>query len=193
MITCPTATSDESNSKLKSGHLGMEPTKTGFWDQGVSPHFCDIFGIPFHIHKIVFGKPFLLYHRSGFHSLHKNDLLHLLKPAGKKREKICPVVKSIPFKTNRGREKTYSFHQMEDLAWREVFKNVGPGLRCRAILWMDEIRSHHFETMVETIVCWFLQGNHPFLGGALDRFRGLGAWSDPNPRAEARRRCSPRR
>ena len=29
------------------------------------------------------------------------------------------------------------------------------------ILWMDGIRSHHFETMVETTVCWYLQGNHP--------------------------------
>ena len=26
------------------------------------------------------------------------------------------------------------------------------------ILWMDEIL-HHFETMVETLVCWYLQGN----------------------------------
>ena len=32
-----------------------------------------------------------------------------------------------------------------------------------------EICSHHFETMVEAIVCWYLQGNHSFqgfLGGA---------------------------
>ena len=28
------------------------------------------------------------------------------------------------------------------------------------ILWMDEIRSHHFETVVDSIVCWYLQGNH---------------------------------
>ena len=25
------------------------------------------------------------------------------------------------------------------------------------ILWMDEIRSHHLETMVETIICWYLR------------------------------------
>ena len=28
-------------------------------------------------------------------------------------------------------------------------------------LWMDEIRWHHFKTMVGTIVCWYLRGNHP--------------------------------
>ena len=27
-------------------------------------------------------------------------------------------------------------------------------------LWMDEIPSRHCETMVETMVCWYLQGNH---------------------------------
>ena len=32
--------------------------------------------------------------------------------------------------------------------------NVDHGI----ILWMDEIL-HHLETMVETIVCWYLQGN----------------------------------
>ena len=32
---------------------------------------------------------------------------------------------------------------------------------------MDEFRSHHFETMIETIVRWHFQGNHQgFLGGA---------------------------
>ena len=31
-----------------------------------------------------------------------------------------------------------------------------------AILWMDKIRSHQFETMVETTVCWYLQGIRPF-------------------------------
>ena len=29
----------------------------------------------------------------------------------------------------------------------------------QTILWMDKIL-HHFETMVETVVCWYLQGNH---------------------------------
>ena len=27
------------------------------------------------------------------------------------------------------------------------------------MLWTDEIQ-HHLETMFETIVCWYLQGNH---------------------------------
>ena len=34
---------------------------------------------------------------------------------------------------------------------------------------MDKIRSHHFDTMVETMVCWCLQGNDQnqgLLGGA---------------------------
>ena len=26
------------------------------------------------------------------------------------------------------------------------------------MLWMDKIRSHQIEAMVETIVCWYLQG-----------------------------------
>ena len=37
---------------------------SGLWDEGVSPHFCDT-SPPIYINKIVFGKPFLLYHRSG--------------------------------------------------------------------------------------------------------------------------------
>ena len=32
------------------------------------------------------------------------------------------------------------------------------------IQWMDKIPSHHFETMVETIVCWFLPGESSFQG-----------------------------
>ena len=28
------------------------------------------------------------------------------------------------------------------------------------LLWMDKIRSHQIKTMVETVVCWYLQGNH---------------------------------
>ena len=38
----------------------------------------------------------------------------------------------------------------------------GSHVKCpsRTLLWMDEIRSHHFETMVELIVGWYLQGNH---------------------------------
>ena len=33
--------------------------------RGLSNHFCDTFGNPLFISKLVFGRPFLLYHRSG--------------------------------------------------------------------------------------------------------------------------------
>ena len=56
----------------------------------------------------------------------------------------------------------------------------------RDILWMDEIRSH-FETMVETIVCWFFTGEsslvqdfvHPQWGGIVSwlNLRFLGCWT----------------
>ena len=39
----------------------------GLWDQGVLPHFCDTRESPLYMGGVVFGKPFLLYHRSGFH------------------------------------------------------------------------------------------------------------------------------
>ena len=37
----------------------------GLWDQGVFPHFCDTRESPRLYWGLVFGKPFLLYHRSG--------------------------------------------------------------------------------------------------------------------------------
>ena len=38
---------------------------SGLWDQGVFPHFCDTRESPPFYGELVFGKPFLLYHRSG--------------------------------------------------------------------------------------------------------------------------------
>ena len=39
--------------------------RAGLWDQGVFPHFCDTReSLPLY-GGLVFGKPFLLYHRSG--------------------------------------------------------------------------------------------------------------------------------
>ena len=38
---------------------------SGLWDQGVCPHFCDTRESPPLYRGLVFGRPFLLYHRSG--------------------------------------------------------------------------------------------------------------------------------
>ena len=39
---------------------------------------------------------------------------------------------------------------------------TGPMARARRggnlVMWIDEIRSHHFETMVDIIACWYLWG-----------------------------------
>ena len=41
----------------------------------------------------------------------------------------------------------------------------------REMLWMDEIRSHHLETMVETIVDWQLQrGHHSWVSSVVQGF-----------------------
>ena len=54
----------------KQGTGSLRPSARSAWDrtlwgQGVSPHFSDTRESTFYMHKIVFGKPFLLYHRSG--------------------------------------------------------------------------------------------------------------------------------
>ena len=41
------------------------PFKPGFWNQGVYSHFCDTRESPPVYGLLVFGNPFLLYHRSG--------------------------------------------------------------------------------------------------------------------------------
>ena len=38
----------------------------GLWDQGVYPHFCDTRQSPLFHGWLVFGRPFLLYHRCGY-------------------------------------------------------------------------------------------------------------------------------
>ena len=42
-----------------------QPFVAGLWDQGVFRHFCDTRESPPLYGGLVFGKPFLLYHRSG--------------------------------------------------------------------------------------------------------------------------------
>ena len=40
---------------------------SGLWNQGIYSHFCDTRESPPVYGILVFGKPFWLYHRSGFH------------------------------------------------------------------------------------------------------------------------------
>ena len=66
--------------------------------------------------------------------------------------------------------------QIVDFVWGVLQNNftlrvgrieVGEVWGCPSILWMDEIM-HHCETMVETMVCWYLRGSHQrpgFLNG----------------------------
>ena len=50
------------------GFVGqMGPSSSGLWNQGVYSHFCDTRESPPVYGVLVFGKPNLLYHRSGFH------------------------------------------------------------------------------------------------------------------------------
>ena len=63
-----------------------------------------------------------------------------------------------------------AMHHREAEAWhcerssgpaRASEGNIGAALRSKHHVDGCEIRfSHHFETMVETIVCWYLQANH---------------------------------
>ena len=43
----------------------LQRCRSGLWDQGVYSHFCDTRESPPLYRVLVFGKPFLLYHRSG--------------------------------------------------------------------------------------------------------------------------------
>ena len=72
------------------------------------------------------------------------------------RAKIPPAEHSTPFRQTFG---TRFGHLHRDAPWaaKQMIEGSLP-FECPSLLWMDEIL-HQVETMVETIVCWYL-GNH---------------------------------